>query len=321
LQLGLRAPLAAIGFAGALGFAITPSAAAPAPGQADTQGAADPTSTATVQAKVADRRLRFGQRAVVSGRVGDGRRAAPVALQFRPAGTATWRTAATGRTAADGRYRLGKKLRRSGAVRVVAAGEAATAVAASAERPVRVGARLVTRKVRRHVPAGRSLRVTGEVRPGGAGRPVALQLRRDGRWRTVDRDRTSGSGRFTLRERLPGATSLPARVRFGGDRANASSERRIGRVNSYRRALASWYGPGLYGNPLGCGGRLGAGTVGVAHKTLPCGARLTLRYRGNVVRTRVIDRGPYVGAREFDLTAATKAKLGFGSTGYVQVTR
>jgi rare lipoprotein A (peptidoglycan hydrolase) len=31
----------------------------------------------------------------------------------------------------------------------------------------------------------------------------------------------------------------------------------------------------------------------------------------------VIDRGPFVGGREWDLTPATKAKLGFGSTGTV----
>jgi rare lipoprotein A (peptidoglycan hydrolase) len=39
------------------------------------------------------------------------------------------------------------------------------------------------------------------------------------------------------------------------------------------------------------------------------------------VRVPVVDRGPYVGAREFDLTAATKARLGFGSTGTVLTTR
>jgi rare lipoprotein A (peptidoglycan hydrolase) len=59
--------------------------------------------------------------------------------------------------------------------------------------------------------------------------------------------------------------------------------------------------------------------VGVAHKTLPCGTRLALRRGGRVVHARVIDRGPYVGAREFDLTAATKRRLGFGSTGTVWV--
>ena len=35
------------------------------------------------------------------------------------------------------------------------------------------------------------------------------------------------------------------------------------------------------------------------------------------VRVPVIDRGPYVGSREFDLTEATKLALGFGDTGIV----
>jgi rare lipoprotein A (peptidoglycan hydrolase) len=35
----------------------------------------------------------------------------------------------------------------------------------------------------------------------------------------------------------------------------------------------------------------------------------------------VVDRGPFVGNREFDLTAATKHRLGFGSTGLVMTTR
>jgi rare lipoprotein A (peptidoglycan hydrolase) len=72
---------------------------------------------------------------------------------------------------------------------------------------------------------------------------------------------------------------------------------------------------------LACGGRLQAGTLGVANKTLPCGTKVTLHYHGRTVRVPVIDRGPYAGAREFDLTAATKAKLRFGSTGVVMSTR
>jgi rare lipoprotein A (peptidoglycan hydrolase) len=163
--------------------------------------------------------------------------------------------------------------------------------------------------------------VAGRLRNPGAGRLVRLQLRRDGRWRTVARDRTSAAGRFSLRRRLRRPMSAPARIRFGGDRANAANGRRLGRINAFRRALASWYGPGLYGGRLACGGRLTPGTLGVANKTLPCGARLTLRYRGHVVRTRVVDRGPYAGAREFDLTAATRRRLHFGSTGVIDVTR
>ena len=113
--------------------------------------------------------------------------------------------------------------------------------------------------------------------------------------------------------------SAPARVsvRGAGDRAR----RRIGRLNVYRYALASWYGPGLYGNRTGCGGTLAPGRLGVAHKTLPCGTRVTLRHHGRRVRVPVIDRGPYVGAREYDLTAATARRLGFRGHGSILVTR
>jgi len=95
----------------------------------------------------------------------------------------------------------------------------------------------------------------------------------------------------------------------------------LGRLNVYREANASWYGPGLFGNKLGCGGTLNVGSLGVANKSLPCGTKVTLRHHGRVVRVRVIDRGPYVGGREYDLTAATARKLGFSGHGPVEVTR
>jgi rare lipoprotein A len=97
--------------------------------------------------------------------------------------------------------------------------------------------------------------------------------------------------------------------------------RPVGRLNAYRAASASWYGPGLYGNRPGCGGMLTPGRLGVAHKTLPCGSKLTLRRGSRTVRVRVIDRGPYVGGREFDLTAATAQRLRFDGTGTVLTTR
>ncbi|HET6549847.1 MAG TPA: septal ring lytic transglycosylase RlpA family protein, partial [Solirubrobacter sp.] len=133
---------------------------------------------------------------------------------------------------------------------------------------------------------------------------------------TIDRDRTDAAGRYVLRKRIRGAMSTRVRVRAGD-----GSTRRLGRLNVYRRAHASWYGPGLYGNHLGCGGRLHVGSVGVANKTLPCGSKVTLRHRGRVLRVRVIDRGPYVGGREYDLTAATARKLRFSGHGPIQVTR
>lgn len=93
----------------------------------------------------------------------------------------------------------------------------------------------------------------------------------------------------------------------------------------HRPALASWYGPSLYGNPLGCAGKslpasatLQPGTLGVAHKTLGCGTRVHVCVR-RCATVAVVDRGPYVGDREFDLTAATAQAVGFSGVGTIRV--
>jgi rare lipoprotein A len=65
----------------------------------------------------------------------------------------------------------------------------------------------------------------------------------------------------------------------------------------------------LYGTELACGGRLEASTVGVAHRTLPCGTPVTFRYRGRTVTVPVVDRGPFVAGRDFDLTPVAAARL------------
>jgi len=169
---------------------------------------------------------------------------------------------------------------------------------------------------RLEVPMGRRVVVRGRIQPAGS--TVALQIRRRGRWVTLDRDRTDALGRYALRARLRRPMSVLARVRVSRGPAGV---RRLGRVNVYRHALASWYGPGFYGRRLGCGGRLGYSQLGVAHKTLPCGTRVTLRHRGRAVRVPVIDRGPYAGAREYDLTAATARRLHFRGHGPILVTR
>lgn len=189
----------------------------------------------------------------------------------------------------------------------------------STRRPkaaLRVGAKRID------IRAGRTARVTGRLRAAGERLPrrvVVLERRGRGGWSTLTRTRTSSSGRFVLRHRTAASGSSLVRVRFAGDRAARTDRDFVGRLNAYRSAFASWYGPGLYGNNLGCGGRLYSGTVGVAHKSLPCGTPITLRRGSRTVRTRVIDRGPYVGGREFDLTAETKRRLGFGSTGTILV--
>lgn len=314
-QILLRAVPAAAA-AGALGIAVPNAAGAPA---------ALNLGNETIQATIHDASLRAGQAVVVSGRLASGQAGAAVRLEMLPAGAQAWVAVRDATTGPDGRFTLRAHPRRSGAVRVVqsgvaqAAGAAAGGAPASAQRRVSVGARLITHGVRRNVTAGRKALVRGAVAGGGAGRTVALQLRGRHGWRTVDRDRTDSRGRFRLDERLAAATSTAARVRFAGDAANAAATKAVGRLAGFRAAYASWYGPGLYGNPLGCGGTLTTGTIGVAHKTLPCGTKLTLRYHGRTVNATVVDRGPFVAGREFDLTAATAQRLGFRALGSIQV--
>jgi len=170
-----------------------------------------------------------------------------------------------------------------------------------------------------NVRAGRRTVVAGTVLPRTAGRIAYLQIRKGNRWYTIDRDRTGARGRYRLRDkrRYPMSVRVRVLVRGGGHRA----KRRVGRLNVYRHALASWYGPGFYGRRTGCGGTLGYSQMGVAHKTLPCGTKVTLRHNGRRVRVPVIDRGPYSGAREYDLTAATARKLGFHGHGAILTTR
>jgi rare lipoprotein A len=196
---------------------------------------------------------------------------------------------------------------------VPAAHPAAADAAGSAARPG-AGDVAVARQ-RLNVVAGRRAMVAGRVVDAAPGRFVALERRSGAGWHTIDRARTAAGGRFAFRFRPQRPASAAVRVRAGAARE------RVGRLNVYRRAQVSWYGPGLYGGHLGCGGTLTPGTLGVANKTLPCGAKVTLRHRGRTVRVPVVDRGPYAGGREFDLTAATKDRLGFSGVGTILVTR
>jgi peptidoglycan lytic transglycosylase len=163
----------------------------------------------------------------------------------------------------------------------------------------------------RHVMSHRVVTFHGRLTPGDS-RTVVLLV--GGR---KLRTHSQADGAYKLRWRAPRAGVYGARARVDGSSVRSHPVR----VNVYRPAEASYYGPGLYGGVLACGGTLSPGKLGVANRRLPCGARVTLRYRGQTVTVPVIDRGPYSGTREYDLTAATKAQLGFPSTGTVLTTR
>jgi len=74
-------------------------------------------------------------------------------------------------------------------------------------------------------------------------------------------------------------------------------------------ALAGSSGPAAFGRRTACGGTIHPDTEGVSHPTLPCGARVFLFVNGIRVLTQVIDRGPYVPGRQFDLTDALARRV------------
>jgi hypothetical protein len=79
----------------------------------------------------------------------------------------------------------------------------------------------------------------------------------------------------------------------------------------------SWYGPHFFGNGTACGQTLTKTLVGVAHRTLPCGTLVTFRYAGRTLTVPVVDRGPYVSGRTWDLTYGACSKLAHCFTGTI----
>ncbi len=236
----------------------------------------------------------------------------PVRIEFRRLGSQRWRKAGRDRTGRSGRFRTRVVVRRSGRYRA-RGGDGRT----TAGELVIVRSKLRARLGNDDPKLGEKVTVRGRVRPGNAGRPITVAV--GGR---KLRTRTHGNGRFKLRYKPSRAGRRTVRVRARGDRVATGSADRAGRVRTFRPAGASYYGPGLYGNGVACGGTLRPDTIGVAHKSLPCGTKLTIRYGHRTVKNvKVIDRGPYVAGRELDLTAALRNKLGFGGVGTVWVDR
>ena len=82
----------------------------------------------------------------------------------------------------------------------------------------------------------------------------------------------------------------------------------------------SWYGPGFYGHRTACGYAYSRDIIGVAHKSLPCGTLVTFRNpaNGRQITVPVIDRGPYVAGRQWDMSAGLCLYLGHCYTGSIE---
>lgn len=83
-------------------------------------------------------------------------------------------------------------------------------------------------------------------------------------------------------------------------------------------SLATWFGPGFYGDETACGQTMSPALIGVASRTLPCGTLVQIGYHGRHLTVPVVDRGPYghIGAI-WDLTAGTARALKVKETVHV----
>jgi rare lipoprotein A (peptidoglycan hydrolase) len=124
---------------------------------------------------------------------------------------------------------------------------------------------------------------------------------------------------------LAGITFVAAIAALAITRRDTGSDRNLpgavavpGTENGYYTAKAAPYGPTRSHRRTACGRPLLKTTEGVAHPVLPCGVRLYIRFHGREVLTQVVDRGPNVPGREFDVTKALANRLDLHGTQTIQ---
>jgi rare lipoprotein A (peptidoglycan hydrolase) len=79
--------------------------------------------------------------------------------------------------------------------------------------------------------------------------------------------------------------------------------------------IATWFGPGFYGQETACGQKMTPVVVGVASRKLPCGTLVLVSYKGHRLTVPVIDRGPYAhNGATWDLTRGAASELSIEDT-------
>lgn len=155
--------------------------------------------------------------------------------------------------------------------------------------------------------AGRAAKIVGRV--AADAHTVTIEVRGpDGLWTVLGTAAVNGDGSFEVSWTPPAAGRYDFRFTPVGS-ARVAGDEPDGSLSVYRLQRATWYGPGFYGRRTACGGRLTRSTLGVAHRSLPCGTRVELFSGGRRITVPVIDRGPFVRGVSWDLTYATARRL------------
>jgi rare lipoprotein A len=161
---------------------------------------------------------------------------------------------------------------------------------------------------------GNKVRFRGAVERRLVGRTVVVQYLDPLTqvWTKQARTTVKEDGTFVARWKPRRVGQFRTRAIVSGAQAASSSPELP--LNVFRPAVATWYGPGLYSNQTACGIELTEVTIGIAHRSLPCGTNVAVRYGATTIVVPVIDRGPFGGAAKWDLTAAAAQMLGFTHT-------
>jgi rare lipoprotein A len=84
---------------------------------------------------------------------------------------------------------------------------------------------------------------------------------------------------------------------------------------------ASWYGPRFHGKPTASGVVFDQAEMTAAHQTLPFGTKVRVinLANGKSIEVEINDRGPFVGNRIIDLSAAAAKALDMVESGITPV--
>jgi len=179
----------------------------------------------------------------------------------------------------------------------------------------------VTVETRAGTMLRRYARFRGTAAAGHAGRTVTIE-RFDGDWTAVATATIAADGAYVARWRTDRAGEHRVRAVIGsGGQAVAASATPELAITVHRQAMATWFGPGLYGRRTACGQRMSRTLLGVAHRRMRCGTQVAVLYRGRRITVPVVDRGPFRRGTEWDLTAATARALRFEHTDRIGAVR
>lgn len=303
------------GACAALAVVVAAGSGPAAPAEASAKGRPDPGLTLRLRTPP---RMTNGDEARMTGRLSTRSKGQVVKLEYRPAGSHDPLKVDETETDKQGRFELTHDPRYSGSMRAYLADRSIESGSVRVEV-----APALDLDVERHSLRGEAVRIAGELSPVADRRGVVIERAAgSGRWARVRTLEVGKRGTFATKWEPNGPGQYGLRARFAGDRRNTGTAR-AATAFVYRKSEASYYGPGFYGARTACGGKLKKNTLGVAHKTVPCGKKVTFRRGSKSVRVPVIDRGPFVKGREWDLTRRAADKIGLvkAGTGRVLSTR